>query len=113
VRKVPILFKWMKKFVEGPYRNALQWVLKHKAVTIGSAVLMLVGALSLFPLVGVSFFPKAEKPQFRVTATLPNGSNIEAVDEVMRYVESVLEKNEQVSYYATNVGHGNPASIIM
>jgi multidrug efflux pump subunit AcrB len=108
VRKVPILFKWMKKFVEGPYRNALQWVLKHKAVTIGSAVLMLVGALSLFPLVGVSFFPKAEKPQFRVTATLPNGSNIEAVDEVMRYVESVLEKNEQVSYYATNVGHGNP-----
>jgi multidrug efflux pump subunit AcrB len=108
VRKVPILFKWTKKFVEGPYRNALQWVLKHKAVTIGSAVLMLVGALSLFPLVGVSFFPKAEKPQFRVTATLPNGSNIEAVDEVMRYVESVLEKNEQVSYYATNVGHGNP-----
>jgi multidrug efflux pump subunit AcrB len=108
VRKSPVLFKWMKKFVEGPYRNALSWVLKHKVVTISSAVLLLIGALALFPLVGVSFFPKAEKPQFRVTATLPNGSNIEAVDEVMQYVESVLEKNEQVSYYATNVGHGNP-----
>lgn len=108
VRKVPLLFKWMKKFVEGPYRNTLTWVMKRKVLTISLAVAMLVGALSLFPFVGVSFFPKAEKPQFRVTATLPNGSNIEAVDEVMKYVETVLEKNEQVAYYAINVGHGNP-----
>ncbi len=108
VRKVPVLFKWMKKIVEGPYRATLQWVMKRKILSIGLAVAMLVGALSLFPMVGVSFFPKAEKPQFRVTATLANGSNIEAVDEVMRYVESVLEKNEEVAYYATNIGHGNP-----
>ncbi len=108
VKKAPILFTYMKRFVEGPYRKGLKWVLNHKILTVVVAVAMLFGALSLFPMVGVAFFPKAEKPQFRVTATLPNGSNIEAVDEVMKYVETVLENNEKVAYYATNIGHGNP-----
>ncbi len=108
VRKSTWLFHQLKRFVEGPYRIGLEWVLRHRMLSVSMAVLMLIGALALFPLVGVSFFPKAEKPQFRITATLPNGSNLEAVDAVMQYVESVLEKNEDVAYYATNVGHGNP-----
>ena len=101
-------FKLMQRFVQGPYRSALDWVFQHKYLTIGMAIAALVGSMALFPLVGVSFFPKAEKPQFRITVSLPNGSNLDATDQVLRYVESVLEEYEEVDYYAANVGHGNP-----
>lgn len=98
----------MQTFVAGPYRAGLKWALNHKVLSISLAVLSFVGALLLFPYVGVSFFPKAEKPQFRITISLPNGNNLDATDEVVRYVEGVLEAKPEVDYYASNVGHGNP-----
>lgn len=101
-------FNLIKVFVEGPYRKTLNWALQHRFLTVTMAVLSLVGALMLFPLVGVSFFPKAEKPQFRITVNLPNGSNLDATDEAVRYVETVLDTIAGVKYYAANVGHGNP-----
>lgn len=102
------MFRAFTRFIEGPYRKALQWTLSHKWLTLGLALAGLVGSLALFPLVGVSFFPKAEKPQFRITINMPNGSNLEATDNAVRYVESELQKIDAIDYYAANVGHGNP-----
>lgn len=107
-RQATPLFRSLKSFAEGPYRKAMQWSLRHKALTLSLAVISLLGALALFPLVGVAFFPKAEKPQFRITVQLPNGSNLDATDESVRYVESVLDTIPDVKYYAANIGHGNP-----
>ena len=101
-------FRGLRRFVEGPYRRALSFSFRKKWLMIGLALALLAGALSLFPLIGVSFFPKAEKPQFRITVTLPNGSNLDATDEAVRYVESVLDTTPEVRYYASNTGHGNP-----
>lgn len=107
-REQTFVFNQMRRFVEGPYRRALNWALNHRYLSIGLATGAFVGAMALFPLVGVSFFPKAEKPQFRITVSLPNGSNLDATDEAVRYVESVLDTIDEVDYYAANVGHGNP-----
>lgn len=101
-------FQFMQRFVEGPYRSLLQKAMQYKWLSLGLAGAALVGALALFPLVGLSFFPKAEKPQLRITVTLPNGSNLDATDEAIRHVEAVLDTTEQVSYYTANIGHGNP-----
>ena len=106
--KVSRLFREMKKFVEGPYRAALNWAFDHRYLTVALAGASLAGALALFPLVGISFFPKAEKPQFRIEINLPNGSNLDAVEEAVTYVEGVLAETEAVKYYASNIGHGNP-----
>ncbi|MEM7104855.1 MAG: efflux RND transporter permease subunit [Bacteroidota bacterium] len=101
-------FKGIKRFVEGPYRKALGWAMDHKWLTISLATLSLFGSFALFPLVGVSFFPKAEKPQFQVTVNLPNGSNLDATDNAVKYVEAVLAGKEEVKYYTANIGKGNP-----
>jgi multidrug efflux pump subunit AcrB len=98
----------LNRFIEGPYHKALNWVSAHPKTTIGLAVMSLIGALSLFPLVGVSFFPKAEKPQFRITVELPKGSNLDATEEVIDYVEDVLAERPEVKHYTSNIGHGNP-----
>ena len=106
--KRTISFQGMQRIVEGPYRKTLDWVFRHRWLSIGLATASFIGAMSLFPLVGVSFFPKAEKPQFRIEINLPNGSNLDATDEVVLYVEEVLQGLDEVDYYAANVGHGNP-----
>ena len=108
LRQTTPLFRSLKRFVEGPYRNALEWALRRKTIIISLAVLSLLGALALFPLVGVAFFPKAEKPQFRITVQLPNGNNLDATDRAVLYVESILDTIPDIKYYAANVGHGNP-----
>lgn len=106
--KQTLVFNGMKKFVEGPYRQLMGLAFRHRLLTIGFAISCFIGSLMLFPYVGVSFFPKAEKPQFRITINLPNGSNLEATDKVVRFVEDVLNQKEEVKHFASNVGHGNP-----
>ncbi|MEM8907623.1 MAG: efflux RND transporter permease subunit [Bacteroidota bacterium] len=108
VDKTTWTFRTMTRFVEGPYRQLMNLAFRQRLLTILFAISCFVGALMLFPYVGVSFFPKAEKPQFRITVNLPNGSNLDATNEVVQYVEAVLAEEEQVKYYAANVGHGNP-----
>ena len=41
------------------------------------ATLVFIGSVSLFPLIGVSFFPKAEKPQFMININTPKGTSID------------------------------------
>jgi multidrug efflux pump subunit AcrB len=100
--------KLLKGFIEGPYRKALNFTLKHRALTIITAFLVLIFSVYMFQFVGVSFFPKAEKPQFMLRVDMPQGSSLDKTDEVSRYVESVLDTLPDVKFYSTNVGHGNP-----
>jgi multidrug efflux pump subunit AcrB len=58
--------------------------------------------------VGISFFPSAEKPQFMIYINLPEGSNIEKTNKEIIKVETVLEELDEVEFYASNIGHGNP-----
>jgi multidrug efflux pump subunit AcrB len=100
--------RFMQGLVERVYRPALRWSLRYPIVVLAIGLGTLAGSFALFPLVGVSFFPTADKPMLLIDVDLPEGSSLEKTDEVARFVESVLEKQDYVQAYATNVGHGNP-----
>ncbi len=100
--------KWMNKIIQGNYRKRLAYAIEHPKIILSASVLVFLLSLGLFPFIGVSFFPKAEKPQFMIDINLPEGANINKTDEVTKYVESVLSKKEEIISYAANVGHGNP-----
>jgi multidrug efflux pump subunit AcrB len=94
--------------IEGPYRKTLDLALRRRGLTILISLGFLLGSLLLFPLVGVSFFPKAEKPQFMIRIHTPEGVNIDRTDEVAGRIETLLDTLKGVKHYATNIGHGNP-----
>ncbi|MBE0654632.1 MAG: efflux RND transporter permease subunit, partial [Bacteroidales bacterium] len=98
----------LDKLIEGPYQETLRFALPRGWLIIGIALLCLAGTGFLFTKVGVSFFPKAEKPQFLIRISVPGGYSIEKTDEAARFVESVLDTIPLVKHYASNVGHGNP-----
>lgn len=102
------LLEHFERFIENRYRKWLAFALKKPGLIIGLAILLFVGSLSLFPLIGVSLFPKAEKKQFFININLPKGSSIHETDRVVRNVEKRLQSREEPDRYAANIGRQNP-----
>ena len=98
----------LNKFIETHYRNILDYALRHTKLIVTSFIAAFVFSLFLFPFVGVSFFPKSGKTQFMINVQMPEGTSLDRTDEVAGFVESVLNKYDEVKLYATNVGKGNP-----
>ncbi len=98
----------LNKFVSTRYRRILDGALKRPKTVALIAVLVFFGSLTLFPIVGVSFFPKAEKEIFIINVQTPEGTNLDFTDKVVKDIENSLAENENVNLYAANVGHGNP-----
>ncbi|MCK4700074.1 MAG: efflux RND transporter permease subunit [Bacteroidales bacterium] len=100
--------RYLRRFIEGPYRIILSFSLSHKALILIGALVVLFGSLFMVKFIGFSLFPKAEKPQFMIKIDLPEGTNLDKTNSIVIEVESILDTIEGVKYYASNVGHGNP-----
>ena len=98
----------LDRLIEGTYRTRLSWSLGHHRLALASALLLFLGSLCLFPVVGVSYFPKAEKPQILVNIELPRGTRLEATDRFVRQVDSLLLARPEVPVTMANAGKGNP-----
>ncbi|MGB3546327.1 MAG: efflux RND transporter permease subunit [Saprospiraceae bacterium] len=107
-RRAPLPQRLLERVVERGYRPLLDFSLRRGALIIGLSVLFLIGGVSLFPSIGVSFFPTADKPLLLIDVSTPPGSSLDATDEAVAFVESVLDTTAYVRDYTANVGHGNP-----
>ena len=106
--KKGIFLRFLEKVIEGPYQRTLHYVLRHKSMVLAGVLLVFLASLGLFPLIGMSFFPPAEMPDFMVRIQMPRNASLQETDKVVRYVESVLDTFPAVERYAANTGHGNP-----
>jgi len=97
-----------EKVINRIYSPTLKFALKKGWVIIVTGVLLLGGAVSLFPSIGVSFFPTADKSLLLISVDLPYSANIDRTDEAVKYIEDILDTTEYVNSYSTNAGHGNP-----
>lgn len=104
-RKIDIA---LKRFIETKYRRVLYYALKKSKSTLIISAAVFVASLGLFPVVGVSLFPKADKPQFMIDIISPQGASLSRTDSIASFVENILSKNPIVETYAANIGKGNP-----
>ena len=100
--------KKMESFADGTYSKTLIWALSKPYRIIGVSVALLIGSLALFPFIGVSLFPKAEKPMILVNIDMPEGTTFERTQLVAEKVVARVRKEELVKDVAMNVGRGNP-----
>lgn len=103
-----IVLKYMKIGIESSYRRILHWSLKHPLVTLLVASLIFLGSLALIPVIGISVFPKSEKPQFLININTPIGTSLSVTDRAVRFVEQKLSQEEIVENYSSNIGKDNP-----
>ena len=82
------LVRWAKK----AYLPLLDWALERKKLVVGSALVLLIGSLALFPFLGKEFMPQLQEGtiQFRVTS-IPSTSLDESI-RVSHVVSDELHK---------------------
>ncbi|ADQ18349.1 acriflavin resistance protein [Leadbetterella byssophila DSM 17132] len=98
----------MNRVIDGSYQKILHWSLLNPIKTLGIAILLFVGSILLIPVIGITVFPKSEKPQFLINIETPLGTSIAQTDSAVRYTESLLAESSLVKNYAANVGKDNP-----
>ena len=98
----------LERFSDGHYRRWLSNALSHPWWVMLLAVAVFAGSLSLFPYIGVSLFPKAEKPAILINVELPEGASFNKTYQLAARVAKDIEVYPLVDSIAVNVGKGNP-----
>ena len=106
--KVKTLQHYINYFAENIYATWLQKLFRLKMVVIAIAIASLLAMLSLFSEVGLSLFPKAEKPMILVNIDMPEGSTFARTQEIADEVSKRVRQHDLVNDVAQNVGRGNP-----
>ncbi len=95
-----------RRFAEG-YRDVLAWAVAAPVATAAFFVLLAVGSLALFPILGRDFFPQVDAGEMRLHVRAPAGSRIETTAGYFARVEKDVRKivgNRQIDDVLANIG---------
>ena len=98
--KDPALVRWLQKW----YGVALEWVLKHKKITLGSVLALFVVALGVFFSLGSSFLPAFNEGSFTINVSTLPGVSLEESDNVGRHAEALLMTVPEIQTVARKTG---------
>ena len=95
------------------YRRSLQWVLKHRLVTLVTAVLLLVASVVFIaPQLGTTFLPQERVSNYDVSISTEKGTLPEDTSNVASKVENILLDQDEIELVSTSVnGQSEFASI--
>jgi multidrug efflux pump subunit AcrB len=77
-------------------------------VAAGTACALLAGAVIELPNLGIQFFPAADRAQFFVDVSAPDGTDIRATEAIVKRIESRIARQDGVTAYGAFVGRGAP-----
>ena len=98
--KEPALVSWLQKI----YNVALEWVLSHKKLTLGSVAALFAVALGLFCSFGSSFLPAFNEGSFTINVSTLPGVSLEESDNVGRRAEMLLLSVPEIKTVARKTG---------
>jgi hydrophobic/amphiphilic exporter-1 (mainly G- bacteria), HAE1 family len=81
-------------------------LLKPARTVIGLAGVSLL-SLSLYPLLGVSFFPRTDPGQFVINMKAPSGTRVELTEEYVKQVENIVRHvvpRDELRIIVANIG---------
>lgn len=91
------------------YLPVLRWTLKHSAVTLGLALLLMVGTGAAVPLMKVNFLGDSGQNTFTMTQTLGPAASLEAEDAAAGRVEQALADVEGIETVQVSIGSSGSA----
>ena len=106
--RIKSLQYYVNIFADSTYTRMVKGLLTQRTLVIIVFVAGLVFMFSLFGKVGLSLFPKAEKPMLLVNVETPANSSLAYTDKVMHDVADVLTEQSLIKSVALNVGNSNP-----
>ncbi|HJX53877.1 MAG TPA: efflux RND transporter permease subunit [Polyangia bacterium] len=78
--------------VDAAYGGSLQWVLRHRLLTVVAILLFFIGSMFLKRGIGSEFFPESDESQFSITYKTPIGTRVERTEQVTERLEAIAQK---------------------
>jgi multidrug efflux pump subunit AcrB len=89
-------------------RSVLTWTLKHRTLTIGAAVMLLLIAIGCYRFLPQGFFPDMNYDQLYIEYKLPEGHTSERVSNDLELITDYLLSRDEITHVTTSVG-GTPS----
>lgn len=94
--------------MQNGYNAALEWCVRHSAITIGVSLMTVVLSLFVYQGIKQKFFPAAERNQFVVELWMPTGTKLDKTGEAILKAEKLVKGDPRVTSYATFTGTSAP-----
>ncbi|GIU53144.1 efflux RND transporter permease subunit [Shewanella sp. KT0246] len=99
-------FNVFYRFIERIYHRVLKHAMAHKVITVVIAIILTVGAGSLFPRLGVELIPPMNQGEFYVEILLPPGTAVQKTDSVLEQLAYSISDSEDVKHTFSQAGSG-------
>ncbi|MGD8863612.1 MAG: efflux RND transporter permease subunit, partial [Myxococcales bacterium] len=88
------------------YRRLLEASLRHRYLSLVLSMGVLVGTFAAYAQLnhGVEFFPETEPNRATIAVRAPDGTALDATDRIVREVEEILSKEENVDVWVAETG---------
>ena len=94
--------------LQAAYNRTIVIFMRRKPLAVALGLAAVIAGVSLFLVIPRQFFPSAERNQFVIDLWMPQGTRIEATNEVMGRIERDLRGRGEVAHYASFVGQSAP-----
>jgi multidrug efflux pump subunit AcrB len=87
--------------------NALSWMVERRIVTVAFFAVLAAASLTLYPRLGMDFFPQVDAGQMRLHVRAPPGTRIEQTQHYFAQVERAIRDivgNGQIDVILDNIG---------
>ncbi len=105
-------FEKMMNFLYSVYERALRFVLSHKKAFLASILAAFILSMYVLSILGMTLMPSADEGIISITAELPQGSQLETTDTLVREIEDKIKQNENIASISSNVGSGGMMSML-
>jgi HAE1 family hydrophobic/amphiphilic exporter-1 len=93
--------------IDAHYQKAVAWALHHRKTVVAGAAASFVGALLLFPYIGVEMMPETDEGQVDINVEMSPGTRVEVTEDVLRRMEEVIrEEVPEAEHIASQSGGG-------
>lgn len=94
-------------FATAIYERMLGAALRAPAVVVAGLILVALASSAIYPLLGVSYFPRTDAGQFVIRLKAPPGSSLESTEEKVKEVERIIREEvseEDLQVLVANIG---------
>jgi len=92
------------RHLEEGYRVALDWTLRHRAITVGVAIASFLAAIAFARALDGEFFPKADGRIFYTQFKMPAGASVDAAGEMLDRDEAFYQQLPELKSLFVGVG---------
>ena len=78
--------------LESSYQSLLDTCLRHRALTILTALLLLISSMALVPYIGTEMMPETDEGEVRINIEMDVGSRLEVLDRAALQVEEIVKR---------------------